>query len=107
MLSKSRPRGIACQLHRRNTHADLVAINKFMGDSMAANPLIESALDVVAGTKIVVGTAKSNPDLVKALRAGLTAIHAAAPRRRANQIMSVAAWCRRQASAACKQREKP
>ena len=62
----------------QNARADLVSVNKFVGDSMvAANPAtIESAFDVVTGAKIAVGTAKGNPDLVKALRDGLAAIRA-------------------------------
>src|SRR6266852_4824225 len=60
----------------QNARADLVSVNKFVGDSMvAANPAtIESAFDVVTGAKIAVGTAKGNADLVKALRDGLAAI---------------------------------
>jgi polar amino acid transport system substrate-binding protein len=62
----------------QNARADLASVNKFVGDSMvAANPTtIESAFDVVTGAKIAVGTAKGNPDLVKALRDGLAAIRA-------------------------------
>src|SRR3982074_54004 len=62
----------------QNARADLVSVNKFVGDSMvAANPTtMESAFDVVTGAKIAVGTAKGNPDLVKALRDGLAAIRA-------------------------------
>jgi len=62
----------------QNARADLVSVNKFVGDSMvAANPTtMESAFDIVTGAKIAVGTAKGNPDLVKALRDGLTAIRA-------------------------------
>jgi polar amino acid transport system substrate-binding protein len=62
----------------QNGRADLVSVNKFVGDSMvAANPAtIESAFDVITGAKIAVGTAKGNADLVKALREGLAAIRA-------------------------------
>jgi polar amino acid transport system substrate-binding protein len=62
----------------QNARADLVAVNKFVGDSMvAANATtVESAFDVVTGAKIAVGTAKGNADLVKALRDGLAAIRA-------------------------------
>jgi polar amino acid transport system substrate-binding protein len=62
----------------QNARADVVAINKFVGDSMvASNPTtVESAFDVVTGAKIAVGTAKGNPDLIKAIRDGLTAIRA-------------------------------
>ena len=62
----------------QNARADLVAVNKFVGESMiAANPTtVESAFDVITGAKIAVGTAKGNPDLVKALRDGLTAVRA-------------------------------
>src|SRR5712672_93349 len=62
----------------QNGRADLVSVNKFVGDSMvAANPTtVESAFDVITGAKIAVGTAKGNPDLVKALREGLAAIRA-------------------------------
>ena len=58
--------------------ADLVAINKFVGENLvAANPTaIESAFDVVTGAKIAVGTAKGNADLIKAVKDGLTAIRA-------------------------------
>ena len=62
----------------QNARADLVSVNKFVGDSMVAtNPTtVESAFDVVTGAKIAVGTAKGNTDLVKALREGLAAIRA-------------------------------
>jgi polar amino acid transport system substrate-binding protein len=62
----------------QNARADVVAINKFVGDSMvASNPTtVESAFDVVTGAKIAVGTAKGNPDLIKAIRDGLAAIRA-------------------------------
>jgi polar amino acid transport system substrate-binding protein len=62
----------------QNARADLVSVNKFVGDSMvAANPTtVESAFDVVTGAKIAVGTAKVNQDLVRALRDGLAAIRA-------------------------------
>jgi polar amino acid transport system substrate-binding protein len=62
----------------QNGRADLVAINKFVGDSMvASNPTaIESTFDIVTGAKIAVGTAKGNPDLIRAIRDGLAAIRA-------------------------------
>src|ERR1700692_4618032 len=62
----------------QNARADLASVNKFVGDSMvAANPTtIESAFDVITGAKIAVGTAKGNPDLVKAIRDAITAIRA-------------------------------
>jgi polar amino acid transport system substrate-binding protein len=62
----------------QNARADLVAVNKFVGDSMVAanSTTVESAFDVVTGAKIAVGTAKGNADLVKALRDGLAAIRA-------------------------------
>lgn len=62
----------------QNNRADLVSVNKFVGDSMvAANPTtVESAFDIVTGAKIAVGTAKGNPDLVRALHDGLKAIRA-------------------------------
>ena len=62
----------------QNARADLASVNKFVGDSMVAanSTTIESAFDVVTGAKIAVGTAKGNPDLVKALRDGLAAIRA-------------------------------
>jgi polar amino acid transport system substrate-binding protein len=58
--------------------ADLAAVNKFVGDSMIASSpdRVQSAFDVVTGAKISVGTAKGNPDLVKAIRDGLAAIRA-------------------------------
>lgn len=58
--------------------ADLVAVNKFVGDSMVASSpdTVQSAFDVITGAKIAVGTAKGNADLVKAIRDGLTAIRA-------------------------------
>jgi polar amino acid transport system substrate-binding protein len=58
--------------------ADLAAVNKFVGDSMIASSPdeVQSAFDVVTGAKISVGTAKGNPDLVKAIRDGLVAIRA-------------------------------
>ncbi|KIZ47824.1 MULTISPECIES: transporter substrate-binding domain-containing protein [Rhodopseudomonas] len=62
----------------QNGRADLVAINKFVGESLvASNPtVIESAFDVITGAKIAVGTAKGNSDLIKAIRDGLAAIRA-------------------------------
>jgi polar amino acid transport system substrate-binding protein len=62
----------------QNGRADLVAINKFVGENLvAANPTtIESAFDVVTGAKIAVGTAKGNPDLIKAIRDAMAAIRA-------------------------------
>jgi polar amino acid transport system substrate-binding protein len=62
----------------QNARADLVAVNKFVGDSMVAanSTTVESAFDVVTGARIAVGTAKGNADLVKALRDGLAAIRA-------------------------------
>lgn len=58
--------------------ADLAAINKFVGEAMIASSpdKVQSAFDVVTGAKISVGTAKGNPDLVKAIKDGLTAIRA-------------------------------
>jgi polar amino acid transport system substrate-binding protein len=58
--------------------ADLAAVNKFVGESMIASSggTVQSAFDVVTGAKISVGTAKGNPDLVKAIKDGLTAIRA-------------------------------
>jgi polar amino acid transport system substrate-binding protein len=58
--------------------ADLAAVNKFVGESMiaASGGSVQSAFDVVTGAKISVGTAKGNPDLVKAIKDGLTAIRA-------------------------------
>ncbi|HVX75516.1 MAG TPA: ABC transporter substrate-binding protein [Bradyrhizobium sp.] len=58
--------------------ADLAAVNKFVGDSMVASSAgtVQSAFDVVTGAKISVGTAKGNPDLVKAIHDGLAAIRA-------------------------------
>jgi len=62
----------------QNGRADLVSVNKFVGDNMvAANPTtVESAFDVVTAAKIAVGTAKGNPEPVKALHDGLAAIRA-------------------------------
>jgi polar amino acid transport system substrate-binding protein len=62
----------------QNARADLVSVNKFVGDSMVAanSTTVESAFDIVTGAKIAVGTAKGNADLVKALRDGLAAIRA-------------------------------
>src|SRR6202165_2624464 len=62
----------------QDERAGLAGGHKFVGDSMvAANPTtVESAFDVITGAKIAVGTAKGNPDLVKALRDGLAAIRA-------------------------------
>jgi polar amino acid transport system substrate-binding protein len=58
--------------------ADLAAVNKFVGESMIASSpdMVQSAFDVVTGAKISVGTAKGNPDLVRAIKDGLTAIRA-------------------------------
>jgi len=62
----------------QNGRADLVAVNKFVGDSMVASSptIIESAFDVITGAKISVGTAKGNQDLVNAIRDGLVEIRA-------------------------------
>lgn len=62
----------------QNGRADVVALNKFVGENLvlANQTTIESAFDVVTGAKIAVGTAKGNPDLIKAIRDGLTAIRA-------------------------------
>lgn len=62
----------------QNGRADLVAVNKFVGDSMVAanQTTVESAFDVITGAKIAVGTAKGNADLVKALKDGLATIRA-------------------------------
>jgi len=56
--------------------ADLAALNKFVGERMVASSAgtVQSAFDVVTGAKISVGTAKGNPELVKAIKDGLTAI---------------------------------
>jgi polar amino acid transport system substrate-binding protein len=58
--------------------ADLVSVNKFVGDSMVASSggTVESAFDIVTGAKISVGTAKGNTDLINAIKDGLTAIRA-------------------------------
>ncbi len=62
----------------QNGRADLVSVNKFVGDSMVASSsgTVESAFDIVTGAKISVGTAKGNSDLVRAIRDGLAAIRA-------------------------------
>lgn len=75
ITSSDMPSGVRLVQHGR---ADLVAINKFVGESLvASNPTaIESAFDVVTGAKISVGVAKGNPDLIKAIRDGLAAIRA-------------------------------
>jgi polar amino acid transport system substrate-binding protein len=58
--------------------ADLVSVNKFVGDSMVASSggTVESAFDLVTGAKISVGTAKGNTDLINAIKDGLVAIRA-------------------------------
>ena len=58
--------------------ADLVSVNKFVGDSMVASGggTVESAFDIVTGAKISVGTAKGNTDLINAIKDGLVAIRA-------------------------------
>ena len=58
--------------------ADLVSVNKFVGDSMVASSggTVESAFDIVTGAKISVGTAKGNTDLINAIKDGLVAIRA-------------------------------
>ena len=73
ITSSDMPSGMRLVQHGR---ADLVAINKFVGESLvASNPTtIESAFDIVTGAKIAVGVAKGNPDLIKAIRDGLAAI---------------------------------
>jgi polar amino acid transport system substrate-binding protein len=58
--------------------ADALVGNKFVVDNMAAtHPAdTESAFSVVTGAKLAAGTAKGNPDLVKAMLNGLTTLHA-------------------------------
>jgi polar amino acid transport system substrate-binding protein len=60
----------------QNGRADLLATNKFLGDTMAAaNPsAIEVAFGVITGAKIAVGATKGNTDLVRAISDGLAAI---------------------------------
>jgi polar amino acid transport system substrate-binding protein len=61
----------------QNNRADVLATNKFLGDMMAAqNPAVEMAFGVVTGARIAAGTAKNNPDLVKAMFDGLTVLRA-------------------------------
>jgi polar amino acid transport system substrate-binding protein len=75
ILSPDMPSGLRLVQSGR---ADLVAINKFVGDSMVASSpdKVESAFDVITGAKISVGMGKGNPDLVNAIRDGLVAIRA-------------------------------
>ncbi|MDB5510702.1 MAG: Amino acid transporter substrate-binding protein family [Enterovirga sp.] len=57
----------------QNGRADLLATNKFLGDSMAAkNKAVETAFGIKTGAKIAVGTGKGNTDLVKAIADGLS-----------------------------------
>jgi polar amino acid transport system substrate-binding protein len=62
----------------QSSRADLVSVNKFVGDSMVASSggTVESAFDIVTGAKISVGAAKGNTDLINAIKDGLTAIRA-------------------------------
>jgi polar amino acid transport system substrate-binding protein len=58
--------------------ADVLVGNKFVIDRMAATNSgnTESAFSVVTGAKLAAGTAKGNPDLVKAMRDGLAILKA-------------------------------
>lgn len=61
----------------QNGRADLLATNKFLGDSLAAasSGTVEMAFGVKTGAKIAVGTGKGNDDLVKAIADGLSILH--------------------------------
>ena len=58
----------------QNGRADLLATNKFLGDSMAAaNPAtVETAFGIKTGAKIAVGTGKGNGELVRAMSEALS-----------------------------------
>jgi polar amino acid transport system substrate-binding protein len=75
IVSQDMPSGLRLVQSGR---ADLVAVNKFVGDSMVASSpdTVQSAFDVITGAKISVGTAKGNSDLIKAIHDGLVAIRA-------------------------------
>lgn len=61
----------------QNGRADAVVTNKFLGDLMAeSNRAVEMAFGVVTGARIAAGTAKGNPDLVKAMYDGLVVLKA-------------------------------
>jgi polar amino acid transport system substrate-binding protein len=61
----------------QNGRADAVVTNKFLGDLMSAsNPAVEMAFGVVTGARLAAGTAKGNPDLVKAMYDGLVVLKA-------------------------------
>ena len=57
--------------------ADVFATNRFVGDQMVAkNPALESGFSIVTGARIAAGTAKNNPDLVRAMEDGLVELQA-------------------------------
>lgn len=62
----------------QNGRADLVSLNKFVGDSMVASSpaTIQSAFDVVTGAKLAIGIGKGNPDLLRALHDAITVMRA-------------------------------
>ncbi len=60
----------------QNGRADVLATNKFLGDTMAAanSSSVEMAFGVTTGAKIAAATAKGNPDLVRAMADGLATL---------------------------------
>ena len=62
----------------QNGRADLVSLNKFVGDNMVASSptTVESAFDIVTGAKLAVGIGKGNPDLLRAIKDAIAILRA-------------------------------
>ena len=60
----------------QNGRADVFATNKFVGDAMVGSNArsVQMEFGIVTGAKIAVGTAKGNPDLVRAMADGIAAL---------------------------------
>ncbi len=60
----------------QNGRADVFATNKFIGDALVASntATVEMRFAIVTGAKIAAGTAKGNPDLVKAMADGIASL---------------------------------
>jgi polar amino acid transport system substrate-binding protein len=74
ILSQDIPSGLRLVQGGR---ADLLAANKFVAATMASSSggSVENAFDLNTGAKLAVGTAKGNPDLVRAIQDGLSILH--------------------------------
>ncbi len=60
----------------QNGRADVFATNKFIGDALVASSArtVEMEFAIRTGAKIAAGTAKGNPDLVKAMADGIATL---------------------------------